>query len=419
MSANSETETASSNPFFVLRDANSQKVFWGQLISQSCDKLLSVGMIWVLSTRFSPKWVPWFIALGALPHFVLALKSGDLIGRWGTLRTVIWTDILRGILFVGIAASMPLLSDDKVLLAILMAAAFVSNIAGALFNPAILTLPLELMPEGENRDKLTALIDSCFSWGNVLGPLVSALSYAWVGLGGMLALNGLSYFISAALALTIKLPKLIKSEEAKKQEPTASEAPKTKTTKEILKSQPVISGMLFTFLFMNFFLAPLMIFMPWYAKNVYSEGIAALAKLEFSLGMGTVAGGLLLSLVKLPGATWKRVSLSLLLMAVSYLAFTFSKNIWIACSAVLMLGFFLSLANVVCLTFFQSTPEAEDVPKVMGLVNLISVASLPISMGVVGAIIERVLVPDFAAICAGLVIGIALLIPFIPGIRRV
>lgn len=419
MSANSETETASSNPFFVLRDANSQKVFWGQLISQSCDKLLSVGMIWVLSTRFSPKWVPWFIALGALPHFVLALKSGDLIGRWGTLRTVIWTDILRGILFVGIAASMPLLSDDKVLLAILMAAAFVSNIAGALFNPAILTLPLELMPEGENRDKLTALIDSCFSWGNVLGPLVSALSYAWVGLGGMLALNGLSYFISAALALTIKLPKLIKSEEAKKQEPTASEAPKTRTTKEILKSQPVISGMLFTFLFMNFFLAPLMIFMPWYAKNVYSEGIAALAKLEFSLGMGTVAGGLLLSLVKLPGATWKRVSLSLLLMAVSYLAFTFSKNIWIACSAVLMLGFFLSLANVVCLTFFQSTPEAEDVPKVMGLVNLISVASLPISMGVVGAIIERVLVPDFAAICAGLVIGIALLIPFIPGIRRV
>lgn len=419
MSANGQAESASSSPFFVLRDPNSQKVFWGQLISQSCDKLLSVGMIWVLSTRFSPKWVPWFIALGALPHFVLALKSGDLIGRWGALRTVIWTDILRGILFVAIAAFMPVFKDDNVLLAILMGAAFVSNIAGALFNPAILSLPLDLMEEGENRDKLTALIDSCFSWGNVLGPLVSAISYAWVGLAGMLALNGLSYFISAALAWTIKIPLLIRKEEAKKEEISAPELPKSKTTQEILKSQPVISGMLFTFLFMNFFLAPLMIFMPWYAKNVYGEGIAALAKLEFSLGIGTVAGGLLLSLVKLPGATWKRVSISLLLMAVSYLEFTFCKNIWLGCFAVLMLGFFLSLANVVCLTFFQSTPEAEDVPKVMGLVNLISVASLPISMGVVGAIIERVLVPDFAAICAGLVIGIALLIPFIPGIKRV
>ncbi len=424
---------AKSNAFFVVMDANSQKVFWGQLLSQSCDKLMSVGMIWVLSTQFSPKWVPWFIALGALPHFLLATKSGHFVARWGALPTVIWTDVFRGIVYLALALALPFVKQDEQLLPALMLAAFISNIASALFNPAILSLPLDMMEAGENRDKLTALIDSCFSWGNVLGPLVSALVYAWVGLLGMLAVNGLSYFFSAVLAYRIKLPENLgrssrieiqpaelNSETNNKSE-TASPGPppESKTIKELLKSQPVISGMLFTFLFMNFFLAPLMIFMPWYAKNVYADGIIALAKLEFFLGVGTVLGGMLLSFVKLPGATWTRVSVSLLLMALGYLGFTFSSQLLLGCLAVLVLGFFLSLANVVCLTFFQSTPEAQDVPVVMGMVNLISVASLPVSMGIIGSFVERVNVPAFAGVCAGLVILIALLIPFIPGIKRV
>ena len=441
-----ETAEAHANSFFVLKDANSQKVFWGQLISQSCDKLMSVGMIWVLCADFSSKWVPWFIAIGALPHFLLATKSGHWISSWGALKTIIWTDLIRAVLFIAIAAAVPFFQSKNELLMLLMASAFVSNIAGALFNPAILSLPLDLMEPGDNRDKLTALIDSCFAWGNVLGPLVSALTYAWVGLAGMLAINGLSYLFSFVLALAIKLPEsktqpenpqdVLMEPHSEQQNPqaqtksiedTGTDLPKPnppatakgRSLQELLKSQPVISGMLLTFLFMNFFLAPLMIFMPWYAKNVYAEGIAALAKLEFFLGIGTVAGGMLLSFVKLPGATWKRVSVSLCLMSIAYLCFTFTHYIWFGCIAVLFLGFFLSLANVVCLTFFQSAPDPDDVPVVMGMVNLISVASLPISMGIIGSFIETVPVPQFAAMCAGLVIGIALVIPFIPGIRKV
>lgn len=393
---------------------------------------MSVGMIWVLCNDFSSKWVPWFIAVGAIPHFLLATKSGHWIGGWGALKTIIWTDLLRALLFIGIAAATPLFQSKDNLLIVLMVSAFISNIAGALFNPAILTLPLDLMEPGDNRDKLTALIDSCFAWGNVLGPLVSALTYAWVGLAGMLAINGLSYLFSFLLALAIKLPKKESSASIEIQPdstqhsdsesiatPEPSTTPGSRTIQEVLKSQPVISGMLLTFLFMNFFLAPLMIFMPWYAKNVYAEGIAALAKLEFFLGIGTVGGGMLLSLVKFPGATWKRVSISLCLMAVAYLVFTFTHYIWFGCIAVLFLGFFLALANVVCLAFFQSAPAQEDVPVVMGMVNLISVASLPISMGVIGSFIETVPVPQFAALCAGIVIAIAFVIPFIPGIRSV
>ena len=144
-----------------------------------------------------------------------------------------------------------------------------------------------------------------------------------------------------------------------------------------------------------------------------------LARLEAFLGDGSVAGGFLLSFVKLPGAIWKRICVCLSLMAVSYFSFTISHNLWQGCFSVLLLGFFLALANVIILTFFQSAPAEQDVPVVMGMVNLISVASLPVSMGVIGSFIEFVNVPNFAALCAVLVIAIACCIRLIPGIQRV
>jgi hypothetical protein len=106
-------------------------------------------------------------------------------------------------------------------------------------------------------------------------------------------------------------------------------------------------------------------------------------------------------------------------MAVAYLCFTFSHNLLIACLALGILGFFLALANVLILTFFQSSANEEDVPIVMGMVNLISVASLPISMGIVGAFIDNISVPSFATVCAAIVIAIAISIRFIPGIRAI
>jgi hypothetical protein len=162
-----------------------------------------------------------------------------------------------------------------------------------------------------------------------------------------------------------------------------------------------------------------MIFMPWYAKNIYSEGITGLAKLEIFLALGTVAGGALLSVTQLPGSTSKRITYSICLMALAYLAFTFSHNLVLGCLALGILGFFLALANVLILTFFQSSADPEEVPVVMGMVNLISVASLPISMGIVGVFIDNISVPTFATVCAAIVIAIAISLRFIPGIRSI
>lgn len=83
----------------VLRNRDWVKLLGGQLISQLCDRMMSLGLVWIISTQMSVSWVPWFLAIGALPHLVLGWKAGAFASRFGTLKTVVWMDLLRGALF--------------------------------------------------------------------------------------------------------------------------------------------------------------------------------------------------------------------------------------------------------------------------------------------------------------------------------
>jgi MFS family permease len=395
-------------------DSNAQRLFLGQLISQICDKVMSMGLIWVITTEFSPRWVPWFVGLAALPHLLLSRVSPKVIARWGVLTTVLASDLFRAILFLAAGMALSTNLTQPSILELLLLSALLSNIAGSLFNPAILSFPV-FMASGEKRKRLTAMIDSCFSMGSVAGPIVSVLVYASVGLKGLLIVNGLGYLASFTLASGIRLSN------PQPESDHSSPAPPESVEKEVsvLKRQPLVRSMLLSFLLMNFFLAPVLVFLPWYAQNVLGDGISGLARLEVCMGIGTLCGSAFLSVKSLPGKIWQQIATALGLMSLSYLFFTLSTHLWLSCMAVALLGFFLSLANIVILGLFQNHPAPQDVPSVMGLVNLISVASLPISMGITGSVIEKVNVLSFAPFCATVLIAIAASIGFIPGIREV
>ena len=187
----------------VFKDQNSSRLFVGQFISQICDKMMTLGLVWVISQEQSIQMIPWFLAIGALPHLLLASSGGKLVQRIGVLRTLIHTDVLRGIIFL-LVGLLWLAYFKHHSLTTLFILTFVSNLLGALFNIAVFTLP-GLMPKKELVPQLTAMVDSCFSLGTVVGPAISALLYPWLGLSGLLVLNGLSYLLAAGLEGGIRL----------------------------------------------------------------------------------------------------------------------------------------------------------------------------------------------------------------------
>ncbi|HXT01111.1 MAG TPA: MFS transporter [Elusimicrobiota bacterium] len=378
--------------FAVLSDKNAARLFCGQLISQICDKMMTVGLIWVLTERASLAVIPWFLAVSALPHLLLAWKAGHWTNLLGPLKTVIWADWIRAAIFAGLALVWPRVAPGSQL-EVLFAASFASNLAGALFNPAIMSLPLYL-GEASALQQLTAVIDSCFSLGNIVGPLCSALLYPWLGLRGLFLFNGLSYAFAAALESGV-LTRLPASAEGEDGAPARASG-----MGELLRGDSLLRFMIGGFLGMNIFFGPLLVFLPLFAKAAYGGTIGTLASLETALGVGTALGGVALSLIPFGARPGKKICLGMGLMAVAYVAFSLTRAPWQGCACLAALGFFLATANVFILNLFQSRPASRDVPTVMSMVNLISNASLPLSMGALGLLVGRVEVRSLAVACS-------------------
>ena len=379
--------------FAVLTDKNAARLFCGQLISQVCDKMMTVGLVWVLIQRASLEAIPWFLAASALPHLLLAWRAGHWTTLMGPLKTVIRADWIRAAIFTGLALTWPRVPPGAEL-AVLFAASFAANLASALFNPAIMSLPLYL-GEASVLQQLTALIDSCFSLGGIIGPICSALLYPWIGLRGLFLLNGLSYAFAAVLESGV-----LTSLPASAGGGDAATARAASGMGELLRGDSLLRVMLGGFLGMNLFFGPLLVFLPLFVKAAYGGTINTLASLETSLGAGTALGGVFLSLVRFDSKAGLKISLGMLLMAFSYVGFTLTRAPWQGCACLAALGFFLATANVFILNLFQTRPEPRDVPTVMSMVNLISTASLPVSMGVLGLLVGRVEVRRLALSCS-------------------
>lgn len=394
----------------VLKDRDASKIFAGQAISQICDKMMSLGLVWVLASSNSLRLVPWFLAAGALPHLLLARFTGTWVERFGPLKTVITTDLIRGVIYL--AAALAWTSDSSISLLFLVTV--LANCASALFNPAILSLPPRLqLAKDEQLSQLTAMIDSCFSLGNILGPVAAVAFYPLLGLKGLFLLNSISYVFAGLLETRVRLAVPDTAANVSPGEiPTTSD-------KLVLSEDRLIRYMLVSFFLMNLVLTPLLAFLPLFAKTQFEGQIGVLAAMETAIGAGSVLGGIFLSLLKSHGKTGPRIIASLFVIALTQLIFSMSQDSRMTCAALFVLGIALSVINVSVLTLFQSRPCESDVPKVMSYVNLISVGAIPLSMIAVGSCIELLPLRTFAVGLSLAYLAIASITALNPEVRRV
>ncbi|MGZ3809960.1 MAG: hypothetical protein ACXVCE_17885, partial [Bacteriovorax sp.] len=78
--------------FEILKDKNALLIFVSQLVSTICDKMMSIGLVWYLTSHFSINVVPWYLAGCFLPHLLMAFFSTGFINRVGVLKTVILSE---------------------------------------------------------------------------------------------------------------------------------------------------------------------------------------------------------------------------------------------------------------------------------------------------------------------------------------
>jgi MFS family permease len=372
--------------FEVLKDKNSLLIFVSQLISMICDKMMSIGLIWYLTKEYSINVVPWFLAVSFLPHLMMAFFSTSFINRVGALKTVILSEFFRGAILLILFGLFYLFKlEGNILLMGLFISGFFVGLGSSLFNPAIFSLPPQLVPP-EKILSLNALID----------------------LKILILINGLSFICAGFLQLGLK----IRNEYLSKAEKENSEAT---GPLYVLKKYPEIARMLVSFLFLNLVFTPILVMIPWYVQKIYLGDSSTLALIEGAMGVGAFVSGLYLSFSGFQVSSEKRVPMIIFvsfLFGVFFLLFGNSGLTWHGVVILFSIGALSTFLNIQILTYFQTGPLKEDeIPAIMTAVNIISAASVPLSMIFSGLIFPHISIPLFAKISGLVIIFIAFLMP--------
>lgn len=393
--------------FAILKDKNTSLIFTSQLLSTVCDKMMSIGLVWYLTTAYSINIVPWFLAVSFLPHLFMSFYSSKIIARHGVLKTVIATEWMRGVvllILLGLLFLVPEKSDAA--LGALFGAAFFIGVGSSVFNPAILSLP-PLLVEGDKIQSLNALLDTSFSISNILGAACSIFLLNMFDIKILVLINALSFFIAAFLQSRVTVKKVEDTPSMENGEPAVG-------LKVILKKYPVIARMLVSFLFINLVFAPILVMIPWYVENVFKGNASDLALIEGAMGLGAFLTGMFLTLSGVVVRDEKRIGMIAIIcffFGLFFQVFSFSRSTAEASFLLFLIGILSTFLNVQVLTYFQTALEEHEVPSIMVGVNIISAASMPLSFAISGLLFPVVEIPSFALICGMLTMVISFFMP--------
>lgn len=389
----------------ILNDRNAFLIFISQLMSTICDKMMSIGLIWYLTTKYSINIVPWFLTVSFLPHIFMSIYSSKIIGKVGILKVVIASEFFRGMILLGLYASLFFIPEKTDLfLYVLFPVVFLIGVGSSLFNPAILSLPPSLVDD-EKVPALNALLDMSFSVSSILGAACSVFLLNIFDIKMLVLINAVSFIVAGVLQGRVTLKKMTVESTAREESSTPG---------EVLKKYPNIKRMLLSFLFINVIFTPILVMIPWYVENIFKGDGSDLAMIEGAMGLGAFVMGMYLSFKSEGLRPEKRVGMIAIicfLFGLFFQVFSFSKSTPEASFLLFLIGLLSTYLNVQVLTYFQTALKDHEVPAIMVAVNIISAASMPLSFAISGLLFPVVEVPEFALICGMLTMLISFIMP--------
>ncbi|MEW1773887.1 MFS transporter [Streptomyces sp. NPDC086777] len=141
------------------------------------------------------------VACQAVPQLALVLVGGVIADRVSRSALMAVADVLGALSYGGLAA---MVLSGHAPVAALCALAVTAGTATALFSPAMDGVIPQLVPS-EALQRANGLLRVGTNTALLLGLALSGVTVAWVGAGWALAVNGLSFVVSAALTSSLRL----------------------------------------------------------------------------------------------------------------------------------------------------------------------------------------------------------------------
>jgi len=357
----------------------------GQLVSISGSAMTQFGLgIWMWektgnATPFSMITVAFFLS-----NVLFSTFGGSLVDRLPRKTTLILPDLASGIIT---CITLILYLTNRLTLPFLYISSFFSGIFNAIQTPAY-SVTMTAMLQKEEYGKANGLFSLTQSAPNLIAPILAGALIGVIGLEGMMVIDIVTFLFAISIVMLVDEGKTVSSEVKG-------------IFKNILKDS--ISGfqyiakrkgllaILLIFLtvngaagFLNTLLSPMIL-----AK--FNDSSVILGWVQTVFGAGSILGGLIMSIW---GGTKKKVYTVLsgvFLLGVGSVFLGISYSLIVILTTLLIIGFFVVLANASSQSISQSIVPIELQGRVFSAMRFISSSAMVVSMAISGPLVDKVL----------------------------
>ena len=328
-------------------------LYWiGHLISIAGSQMQLWALYWHLRTLSDQPMVISGVGLARfLPVVLLSLVAGVIADRFDRRKIAILTQIALGgvALILGLTTSLGATS-----VWVLFGLMAVQSVAVAFDTPARQALIPSLVPR-ENLANAYSLNSIASKVGGILGPAISGVVIAYLGLQWAYWINAISYLaVIAALIAMGDIRTVIekKSFELKRTFLDIREGI------EFIKNSPIILSVMILDFFGTFFSSANTL-LPFVAMDILHVGPIQYGWLSASQAIGTVMVGLYLSQKTKLRRQGLLISISVAGFGLATVLFGVSSSFWLTMLALILIGAFDGLSTIIRNTVRQMlTPDA-------------------------------------------------------------
>ena len=183
---------------------NYKLLLFGNAISDFGDILYSVAIgYWVYAKTNSTALMGIMSSISMFVQMALLPISGTVIDRIDRKKTIVITDVIRGLLMIGCGI---FALNDSLSVSIVLLIALLTSFCSLFFNPAVDTVLIDLL-NSDTIVKGQSIYNAVNSFIQLSSKAISGALIAILGVGWIIILNGISFLLSAFSEMFINLNK--------------------------------------------------------------------------------------------------------------------------------------------------------------------------------------------------------------------
>ncbi|MCL4377955.1 MAG: MFS transporter [Actinobacteria bacterium] len=399
----------------ILRSLNYRNYrlfFAGQGISLIGTWMQQIALSWLVYKLTNSALLLGLVGFfGQVPAFVITPFTGVLVDRWNRHRILVATQTLSMIQAFILAF---LTLTGHILVWHILSLSLGLGLVNAFDMPARQAFVIEMVEKKEDLSNAIALNSAMVNGARLIGPAVAGILVASVGEGICFLINGISFIAVIIALLSMKVKKILFKVSINNIPKDIKEGFKYSFGFSPIRSILLLLGLV------SLMGMPYTVLMPIFAKDILHGGSHTLGFLMASAGIGAIIGGVYLASRKTVLGLGKIIAISAGIFGAGLIAFSFSKNLWLSLSMILIVGFGMIVQIASSNTILQTITEEDKRGRVMSFFTMAVMGMSPFGNLLAGLLANKIGAPNTILISGAFcILGAVVFSTRLPLLRKI